>query len=68
MDSARRLVVRTLTKVDDNNSYSNIVLSDALEKSGLSEQDRKFASALFYGVIERKLTLDEIIAHYRKEN
>lgn len=64
MDSARRLVVRTLTKVDDNNSYSNIVLSDALEKSGLSEQDRKFASALFYGVIERKLTLDEIIAHY----
>ncbi len=64
MNSARKLVVRTLTKVDDNNSYSNIVLSNALENSELSAQDKKFASALFYGVIERKLTLDEIIAHY----
>ena len=61
MSNARSLVVRLLTKVDDKNSYSNIILSDALDKSELSVRDKKFASALFYGVIERKLTLDEII-------
>ena len=61
MGNARKLVVRLLSKMDSNQSYSNILLSDALKRSDLSEQDKKFASALFYGVIERKLTLDEII-------
>lgn len=61
MSNARKLVVKLLTRMDENNSYSNLLLSDALKKSELSSQDKKFASALFYGVIERKYTLDEII-------
>lgn len=61
MSNARKLVVKLLTRMDENNSYSNLLLSDALNKSDLSGQDKKFASALFYGVIERKYTLDEII-------
>ncbi len=61
MSNARSFVVKLLTKMDENNSYSNILLSDALKKSDLSAQDKKFASALFYGVLERKYTLDEII-------
>lgn len=61
MSDARSLVVKLLTKMDENNSYSNILLSDALKKCDLSAQDKKFASALFYGVLERKYTLDELI-------
>lgn len=61
MKNARKLVVKLLTRMDVNNSYSNLLLSDALDKSELSNQDKKFASALFYGVIERKYTLDQII-------
>ena len=62
MSNARAVVVKLLTKLENNNSYSNILLSDTLSRSDLSPQDKKFASALFYGVIERKLTLDEIIS------
>ena len=62
MSNARAVVVKLLTKLENNNSYSNILLSDTLSRSDLSPLDKKFASALFYGVIERKLTLDEIIS------
>lgn len=61
MSNAREIVVKMLTKTEKNNSYSNILLSDTLKKYDLSTQDKKFASALFYGVLERKLTLDGII-------
>lgn len=64
MGNARKFVVKLLTKLDVNSSYSNILLDDALEKSQLDLQEKKFASALFYGVLERRLTLDEIIKMY----
>ena len=44
MKNARKLVVKLLTRMDVNNSYSNLLLSDALDKSELSNQDKKFAS------------------------
>lgn len=66
MGNARKVVVRLLTKLDENSAYSNILLDDCLEKGDLSPQDKKFASALFYGVLERQLTLDEIIKEYSK--
>lgn len=61
MGNSRKFVVRLLTKLDENSSYSNIALDEALKRSDLSPQDKKFASALFYGTLERRLTLDEII-------
>lgn len=64
MGNARKFVVKLLTKLDVNSAYSNILLDDALEKSQLEPQEKKFASALFYGVLERRLTLDEIIKMY----
>ncbi len=64
MNSSRSLVLNCLVKMAKQNGYSNIVLDDMLKKSNLSEQDKKFASALFYGVIERQLTLDIIIKKY----
>lgn len=66
MANSRKFVVRLLTKLDENSSYSNIILDNALEKSDLTPQEKKFASALFYGVLERQLTLDEIIKSLSK--
>lgn len=67
MGNARKTTVRLLTKLENNSSYSNILLDDGLKNSDLSPQDKKFASALFYGVLERRLTLDEIInSHLNK--
>lgn len=61
MENSRKFTVKLLTKLDNNSSYSNILLSDALDKSKLSNKEKKFASALFYGVLERRITLDEVI-------
>lgn len=64
MGNARKIVLKLLTKLEKNFSYSNILLDNGLSKSDLSVQDKKFASALFYGVLERKITLDAVIRKY----
>ena len=66
MGNARRFVLKLLIRLEESSSYSNILLDQKLSKSDLSEQDKKFASALYYGVIERRLTLDAVIDNYRK--
>lgn len=54
MADARLTVIKLLLKMEDSASYSNILLDGALSESGLSERDKAFAAALFYGVTERK--------------
>lgn len=56
--NARTLVLELLLKAEGSKQYSNIALDNALKKSGLSPADKGLASALFYGVIERRITLD----------
>lgn len=64
MSDARLTAVKLLLKMENSDSYSNILLDSALDEAGLSERDRAFASALFYGVTERKMTLDFVIKQY----
>ena len=66
MGNTRKFTVRLLTKLDENSSYSNILLDEALSRSDFDRRDKKFISALFYGVLERQLTLDAIIADLSK--
>ena len=54
----RQLAHKLLQKAEKAGQYSNIALDHALEESDLSAPDKRLASILFYGVIERKLTLD----------
>lgn len=56
--TARELVYELLIKAEGARQYSNIALDNALSKSDLSASDKGLASAIFYGVIERRLTLD----------
>ncbi len=65
--SARFVVLNALLRMEKDQSYSNLVLDMYLKKSELSLQDKNFASRLFYGVIERKLTLDYIVSSYSKQ-
>lgn len=64
MTTARQIVFSLLLKMQKSAAYSNIALDAALSKSSLSQQDKSFASALFYGVLERQITLDEIIKNH----
>lgn len=67
MKTARHIAVEALLRVDRDGGYSNLVLDGGLKTGGLDERDRAFCSALFYGVLERRLTLDAVIAHYARQ-
>jgi 16S rRNA (cytosine967-C5)-methyltransferase len=56
--TARELTLSLLMKGEKTKQYSNIVLDNALKNVELSSADRGLVSALFYGVIERRITLD----------
>ncbi len=58
MVNVRKLVVGALCRVEEDNAYSNLVLNEVFSKADLTERDKSFASALFYGVLDRKITID----------
>ncbi len=60
--TARQLAYDLLLKAEKSKQYSNIALDNALEGSGLSAADKRLASVLFYGVTEKRITLDYRIA------
>lgn len=64
--NARLTALKALLRVEEENGYSNLVLDHGLSQSGLDSRDAAFASALFYGVLERRITLDYQISHYSK--
>lgn len=67
MANARLLAVQLLDKTFQKNGFSNIVLDSALKDSQLSVQDKKFCTAVYYGVLERKITLDYVISQYCRQ-
>ena len=66
MAGARSFAVKLLGRMESSSAYSNLLLDDALSGSRMSEQDKRFASALFYGTLERRYTLDAVIAAHLK--
>lgn len=56
--SARRTALDALCRVSVGEGYSNLVLDAALKEAGLSPADSGLAAALFYGTLERRITLD----------
>ncbi len=61
MTDPRYLAVKLLDKTFSSGSYSNLQLDSGLKASDLDDRGKKMCSAVYYGVIERKLTLDHII-------
>ena len=56
--TARKIAHELLLKAEASKQYSNIALDNALKKSSLSDVDKGLTATLFYGVTERRLTLD----------
>ena len=61
MADPRLTVVKMLMKMESSEAYSNLLLDPAFNEAELSDRDKAFAAALFYGVLERRLTLDHVI-------
>ncbi len=62
MANARKLAVDALIRVNTDKGYSNIVLNNIFkENTSLSAEDKALVSALFYGVLDHKITLDYVL-------
>ena len=66
MDRARTAALEALLQVDVNEGYSNLVMDKTIRKYELKGRDAAFASTLFYGVLERRITLDFAITRFSK--
>ena len=73
MATARQLAAEALLRVEQDGAYSNIALDKKLEQyqknagkdgEARARSEAAFASTLFYGVLERRLTLDCCIENY----
>ena len=65
LKNSRQIVAEALLRMETADGYSHIVLDHLLQSErSLTDRDRAFASVLFYGVLEKKLTLDSVISHY----
>lgn len=58
MANARKTAAAALLRVENDSAYSNIAFNEAIKSSELSESDKALAAAIFYGVLDRKITLD----------
>lgn len=58
----RKLAYDLLIKAERTRQYSNITLDNALKGEAMSDADKRLASILFYGVTERRITLDHRIS------
>ncbi len=66
MKNSRTLAAQALLKQEARAAWSSFALDAALEEANLPPREAAFAAALFYGVLERRITLDACIAPYLK--
>ncbi|MBQ9679878.1 MAG: 16S rRNA (cytosine(967)-C(5))-methyltransferase RsmB [Ruminococcus sp.] len=64
MANVRNIAYKVLYRVLHEDAYSAIAINNAVKENGLSGVDVSFLSALVYGVLEHKLTLEYIIRQY----
>ncbi|MBQ9082556.1 MAG: 16S rRNA (cytosine(967)-C(5))-methyltransferase RsmB [Clostridia bacterium] len=64
MDLNRKTAYEVLLDVETNQSYSNLALNNFIEKN--RPENPAFVRELVYGVLERRITLDSVIATHSK--
>lgn len=66
MTDPRYLAVKLLDKTFRSGSYSNIQLNAGLDSSDLDDRGKRLCSAIYYGVIQTKISLDYVIGRLSK--
>lgn len=61
---ARKVAVEALVRIDTDGAYANLVLPKILERSGLSERDRAFATELVYGTTRHRRACDWFVDRF----
>lgn len=66
MPNARKVLVSLLLRAEKN-GYSNLLLNAAFKENSLSALDKAFVTGAFYGVLERRLTIDYLLNQFLKK-
>ena len=66
MANPRKVAVTALLKIERDAAYSNITLNNIFKEYELSQQDKALVSALVYGVLDRKISLDYVLNRFMK--
>ena len=66
-NSSRYIAVTILEKIEKNQSFSNLLLTEAVNRHQLSDKDRGLLTELVYGVIQNKLLLDYQLEPFIKQ-
>jgi 16S rRNA (cytosine967-C5)-methyltransferase len=68
MKNARQIAFSILLKIQNDDAYSNLSLSTAIENNQLDDKETALLSALIYGTLERLITIDYNLKRYLKKN
>ncbi|MGN0570796.1 MAG: 16S rRNA (cytosine(967)-C(5))-methyltransferase RsmB [Candidatus Fimenecus sp.] len=63
----RQTAFRVLNRIEKNKAYSNLALDAELRLNQENTVSSAFVTALVYGVLERKITLDYILSSFLKQ-
>lgn len=66
MANPRKIAVLILLKIEKDGAYSNLTVAEYLKNEELTQKDKALISALVYGVLDRKITLDYVLAQFLK--
>lgn len=60
------MAVKALLKINTDSAYSNLTLNSLFKESDAAPADKALATALVYGVLDRKITLDYVLGNFLK--
>src|SRR5699024_10551618 len=64
----RKTALELLTRIEKENSFSHLLISETIDKSELNIQDENLLVEIVYGTIERKLTLNYYLSPFINQN
>lgn len=62
--SSRAVALRCLQRIDHEGAYANLVVSGELDRSGLSDRDRRFVTELVYGTTRMRRACDALVDRF----
>ncbi|MDJ0769546.1 MAG: transcription antitermination factor NusB [Ilumatobacter sp.] len=62
--SARQLAYDVLKRIERDGAYANLVLGPMLDRSGLSDADRRFTTDLVYGTTRMRRACDALVDRF----
>ena len=63
-DSSRSVALAVLRRIESDGAYANLALNSALDRSDLSDSDRRFATDLVYGTTRMRRACDALVDRF----